>query len=133
MSAFTQAHGQNVLNFTFIPASAVSITSPIKIKQMSTTGSESAAGTELSGSGFTAGGVTITWNAPATSTGTYSATIGNQALTITNAPAGTVNGIDIVDSTGTPRRLAWGALTTPRTLVAGDTLSYPANAIVVSI
>lgn len=133
MSAFAQAQATNVLNFTFIPASAVAITSPIKIKQMSVTPSESAAGTELSGSGFTAGGLAITWNAPATSTGTYSGTIGNQALTISNAPAGTVNGIDLVDSNGTPRRLMWGALTTARTLAAGDTLSYPANSIVASV
>lgn len=133
MSAFAQAQAVNVLNATFIPASAVAITAPIKIKQMSVTPSESAAGTELSGSGFTAGGLAISWNAPATATGTYSGTIGNQALTISNAPAGTVNGIDLVDSNGTPRRLMWGALTTPRTLSAGDTLSYPANSITASV
>ena len=133
MSAFSQAQAVNILNQTFIPASGVAITAPIKIKQMSTTPSESAAGTELSGSGFTAGGIAISWNAPATATGTYSGTIGNQALTISNAPAGTVNGIDLVDSNGTPRRLMWGALTTARTLAAGDTLSYPANSIVASV
>lgn len=133
MSAFAQAQATNVLNGTFIPASYVAITAPIKIKQMSVTPDQSAAGTELSGSGFTAGGVAITWNAPAVATGTYSGTIGNQALTIANSPAGTVNGIDIVDSAGSPRRLMWGALTSPRTLAAGDTLSYAANAIVASI
>lgn len=133
MSAFAQTQAVNILNGTFIPASYVAITAPIKIKQMSVTPSESAGGTELSGSGFTAGGIAISWNAPATATGTYSGTIGNQALTISNAPAGTVNGVDIVDSAGSPRRLMWGALTTPRTLAAGDTLSYPANAIVASV
>ena len=133
MSAFAQQQGTNILNGTFIPASYVAITAPIKIKQMSVTPDQNAAGTELSGSGFTVGGVAIAWNAPVVATGTYSATIGNQALTIANAPAGTVNGIDIVDSTATPRRLMWGALTTPRTLAAGDTLSYAANAIVASV
>ena len=133
MSALKQTHAVNLLNATFIPGSYIAITSPIKIRQMSVTPSESATGTELSGSGFTAGGLAITWNAPAVATGTYSATIGNQALTIANAPAGTVNGILLVDSNATPRELMWGSLTTARTLVAGDTLSYAANAIVASI
>ncbi len=133
MSAFAQQQATNVLNGTFIPASYVAITSPIKIKQMSVTSSESAAGTELSGSGFTAGGLAIAWDAPVVATGTYSATISNQALTITNAPAGTVNGIDLVDSNATPRRLMWGALTTARTLAAGDTLSYPAASVVARV
>lgn len=133
MSAFAQAQAVNLLNGTFIPAAYVAITAPIKIKQMSVTPSESAAGTELSGSGFTAGGIAIAWNAPATATGTYSGTITNQALTISNAPAGTVNGIDLVDSAGAPRRLMWGALAAPRTLAAGDTLSYPAASIVASV
>ena len=132
MSAFAQAQATNILNGTFIPASYVAITAPIKIKEMSVTPDQNAVGTELTGGGFTAGGVAITWNAPAVATGTYSGTIGNQALSITNAPAGTVNGIDIVDSNATARRLMWGALTTPRTLAAGDTLSYAANSIVAS-
>lgn len=133
MSAFAQQQATNILNGTFIPASYVAITAPIKVKQMSVTPTESTAGTELSGSGFTAGGIAIAWNAPVAQTGTYSGNIGNQALTIASAPAGTVNGIDLVDSNGTPRRLMWGALTTARTLAAGDTLSYPANSIVASV
>lgn len=131
MSAFAQTHAQNVLNATLIPASFVAITAPIKIKQMSANGDSATPGTELSGSGFTAGGLAIAWNAPAVDTGTYSATCGNQALTIANAPAGTVNGVELVDSNATPRRLVWGALTTARTLAAGDTLSYPANSVIV--
>lgn len=133
MSAFKQAQAQNVLNFTLRPGNETVPTAPIKVRQMSTTPTESTAGTELSGSGFTAGGVTVTFNAPATATGTYSATCGNQSVTLTNAPAGTVNGILLVDSAGSPASLMWGALTAARTLAAGDTLSYPADSIVAKV
>lgn len=133
MSALKQTGAQAALNYLLRPGNQPTPTMPIKIRQMSTTPTEVSAGVELSGSGFTSGGVAITFNAPVVSTGTYSATCSNQALTITNSPAGTVNGILLVDSSGTPLQIAWGALNTPRTLVAGDTLSYPAGAIVVSI
>lgn len=132
MSAFKQAQAQAVLNYT-LRGGQRAITMPIKVRQMSTTPTESASGTELTGGGFTAGGVAITFNAPALATGTYSATCGNAALTISNAPAGTQNGILLVDSTATANELMWGALTTARTFAAGDTLSYPADSIVASV
>ena len=132
MSNYKQAHAVNLLNATLIPGAAVAITGPIKVRQMSVTPTESAPGTELSGSGFTVGGVAVAWNAPVAATGVYSATCGNQALTITSAPAGTVNGVLIVDSNATARELMWAPLATARTLVAGDTLSYPANSLVAS-
>lgn len=130
MSNWKQAHAINLLNGTLIPGAYVPITGPIKVRQMSVTPTESAAGTELNGAGFTAGGVAVAWNAPVAATGTYSATCGNQALTIVSAPAGTVNGVLIVDSNGTAREMLWGPLTLARTLVAGDTLTYPANSLV---
>ena len=132
MSNWKQAHAVNLLNGTLIPASYVPITGPIKIRQMSVTPTESAPGTELAGAGFTAGGIAVAWNAPVAATGTYSATCGNQALTIVSAPAGTVNGVLIVDSNATSREMLWGPLAAARTLVAGDTLSYPNNSLVAS-
>jgi hypothetical protein len=42
-------------------------------------------------------------------------------------PAATVNGVEIWDSAGTPVRLWWGPLTTPRSLQAGDELKFSAG------
>lgn len=133
MSAFKEAQAQAVLNYTLRPGNQRTITGPIKVRQMSATPTPTAAGTELSGSGFTAGGVAITFNAPTAGDATYSAKCGNAALTIANAPAGTQQGVLLVDSTATPNELLWGALTTARTFAAGDTLSYPQDAIVASV
>ena len=135
MSAFAQQTATMVLAGTFGQAAFVASTTPIKIKLMSTTPTEAAAGTEITpGGNYPAGGFSpVTWAAPTTQTGTYSGRIGNAAVTISNMPAATVNGIDLVDSAGTPRRLMWGALTTPRTTAAGDTLSFPADSIVAQV
>lgn len=130
MSAFSQAQATNLLAATFGQAAFTASTTPIKVKLMSTTPSESSAGIEITaGNNYPTGGVATTaWPAPTTQTGTFSGRIGNPAITISNMPAATVNGIDLVDNTG--RRLMWGALTTPRTTASGDTLSFPADSIV---
>ena len=128
MSAFKQLQAQAVLNYT-LRGGQRAVTMPVKVRQMSVTPTETAAGTELSGSGFTAGGVAITFNAPTAGDATYSAFCGNAALTIANAPAGTQNGVLLVDSTATPLELMWGALAQARTFAAGDTLSYPQDSI----
>ena len=44
-------------------------------------------------------------------------------------PATTVNGVEIYNSAGTVRK-AYGALTTPRTTAAGDTLSFAAGSVI---
>ena len=138
MSALSQQTATNVLGAITATASFTATTAPLKVKLFptGTPPSESAAGTEIAAGGnYTTGGVaTLTFNAAATATGTYSGTIGNQAYSITNMPtAASIAYIDIVDSTGTPRRIAWGALTTARSTTSGDTLSFPANSIVISI
>lgn len=132
MSSFSQQQAQNVLEATLGQDTYSPPVAPVKVKLMSVTPTESSAGTEITaGGGYTAGGVAVSFNAATAQTGTFSGRIGNQALTIANMPAATVNGIDIVDSTAiTPRRLMWGALTTARTTSAGDTLSFPADSIV---
>jgi hypothetical protein len=134
MSAFSQTTATNVLAGVLLQAAYVVSTAPIKVKLFpsSTPPSESAAGTEITpGGGYTAGGVAVTWNAPTVVTGTYSGRIGNASLVISNMPtAASISHIDIVDSTATPRRLLWGALTTARSTTSGDTLSFPSDSIV---
>lgn len=129
MSAFKELQAQAVLNYS-LRGGQRAIVLPIKVRQMSATPSPIAAGTELSGSGFTVGGVAITFNAPTAGDATFSAFCGNAALTIANAPAGTQTAVLLVDSTTvTNLELLFGALATARTFAAGDTLSYPVDSI----
>jgi hypothetical protein len=108
---------------------ALSITSPIKLKLMSANGSDTASGTELStASGYTAGGKTVTF---------ASASAGSQAsnadVTWTNMPAVTVVGVEQWDTAGTPKRTFWGALTANKTTNAGDTLAVLSGTLIDSL
>lgn len=133
MSALTQGQATNVLAATFAQAAFVATTAPTKLRLIGTNGDQATAGTEITaGGGYAAGGPNITWNAPTVQTGTYSGKIGNAALSITNMPAATVNGVEVWDSAATPARKAWGALTTARTTAAGDTLSFAADSVTLS-
>jgi len=138
MSAFAQVSATNVLAGITGQAAFVASVGPIKIKLFpsGTPPTEAAAGTEITAGGnYPAGGFSpVTWNAPTAVTGTFSGRIGNAVVTITNMPAAaSISHVDLVDSTATPRRLLWGALTTARSTAAGDTLSFPSDSIVAQV
>lgn len=124
MSAITQPRAQAVLD--------AELGAGVQTRLMTANGNQATAGTELgTGGGYTAGtGLATTFDAAVVATGTYSATKQNQAVSLTNAPAGTVVGVE--EWLSATRRM-WGPLTTPRTLASGDTLSFPAGSIVASI
>lgn len=106
-----------------------SVTTPIKMRLMTANGTSSSAGTEVTGGSYSS--QTITFS----SAGSISAsTIQNNAtVTFTGMPVATVTGIELWDSAGTPKRLAWGALTTNRTTASGDTLQFAVNSVIVSL
>lgn len=137
MSALTNARAINFLDAEFRAQAYAALTGARRLKLIATNGNEATAGTEITpGGGYSAGGPTITFNAATTDAAapaTYSAKIGNAALSITNMPAATVNGVEVTDNAGTPVRAAWGALTTPRTTAAGDTLSFAADSVVARV
>lgn len=91
-------------------------TAPIKVALVTTTGTATTAGTEVSGGSYAR--QTITFAAP--SGGSISS---NVALTYTNMPACTVTGVDEYDSLGTPVRRWFGNLSASKTCNAGDTFS----------
>lgn len=104
-------------------------TTPVRCRQMTTVGSSSSNGTELATSGgYTsgAGAPSVTWGAAASTPASGASTT---AVTITNMPATTINGIEIWDSAGTPLRQELGSLTVPKTTASGDTLSYAIGAL----
>jgi hypothetical protein len=125
--ALDQTFAKNLNDFIHGFASAPSITTGRKLKLCSNTGTASAAGTEItSGGNYTAGGVAITFTAATTASPSVSS---NAALNITNMPAATVSSIELVDTSATPVRLEFGALSVAKTTNLGDTLSFTAGAI----
>jgi hypothetical protein len=103
--------------------------SPIKIRLCTAVGSDGAAGTEVTGGGYTAGGQAVTtWNAAATRQITN-----NTVVSYTNMPVATVTSVEGYDSTGSPVRKFYGSLAASRTTASGDTLSFAAAAIVLGM
>lgn len=86
-----------------------------------------AAGTEVSGGSYARQAVTF----GSVSAGACS---NSGAVTFTNMPIATVTSIDIWSaSTGTTRRLWYGALGASKTTASGDTLSFAIGAITASL
>lgn len=103
-----------------------SVTGDIKLALMTANGSDSAAGTEVTGGSYAR--QTIVFDAAASG-----ATQNTSAISFTGMPAVTVVGIEIYDSAGSPKRLMYGALTTSRTVTAGDTVQFAIGAIDVTL
>ena len=121
---------------TFTPGtgggSALVITPPYKLRLMSTAGSNTANGTELTTTGgYTAGGSSLgTTFCAAPSGGTQS-----NSNAVTWSATGTwqtVNAIEIWDSAGTPLRWLQGAITAITGVVNGDTVSFAIGSITIN-
>lgn len=103
-------------------------TTTLKVALVTANGSDSAAGTEVTAGGNAYARQSVTMGAASAGSSSNSGT-----LTWTNMPAVTVVGVEIWDSAGTPVRLWYGALTTSKTLNAGDTFTIAAGALTVSL
>jgi len=100
------------------------ITGPTHTRLMTANGSDTAAGTELAtGSGYTAGGSATTYASAASE-----AKATNASVSWTNMPACTVTGVETWDTSGTPQRIQWAALTSSVAVSAGDTLTIASGA-----
>lgn len=133
MGALVRVHAHQLLDASTDQAAAsvrVS-TGPMKLRQMTANGSNTAAGTEVA----TGGGYTSGTGAPTVTFGAGGAVTADEAhnsaaVNITNYPrAETVVGVEVWDSAGTPARKWWGALGTSKTMAAADTLSYAIDAV----
>jgi hypothetical protein len=116
-------------------SATMTVTAPLRLRQMTANGSATANGTELAtAGGYTAGtgAPTITYGAATTATPSVSSN--SAAVTITNMPAATVVGIEVWESNATtPYRIEQAALTTSKTTALGDTLSYAIGAVTSSL
>lgn len=121
-----QAEANRLLDASLGTATYTAPTGAMKLALASTTGTNTAAGTEISGGSYAR--ATIVFGSA--SSGSAS---NNALITFTNLPAVTVTGVDIYDSNGTPRRAWWGALTASKTLTAGDSLSFAISSITATL
>lgn len=109
------------------------------VRLMTTNGSSTGNGTELSGGSYVQGtGIVYTTGTSGTFTAsTYSSGSGstqtNAALSQAGMPAATTVGIEIWDSAATPLRWAWAALSSAITTNPGDTLTFSSGAILAAL
>lgn len=126
MAALTTAEANRLLDASLGTASYTAPTTPMKLSLATSSSSAAAAGTEVTGGSYARQTIAMTaasaGSAPNTST-----------ITFTAMPACTVTYVDIYDSNGTPRRCWWGPLATPKTLGAGDSLSFPSSNITAAL
>ncbi len=128
MGAVDQTRTNQVIDAIFGTTALVATTTPVRCRLMTANGSATANGTELAtGGGYTQGVGAPTFTAAAAATGAASS---NSAVTVTNMPACTLNGIEVWDSNAVPKRQMWGAITSaPKTVNAGDTVTIASGSI----
>jgi hypothetical protein len=117
---------ENQLLDALVGTAPYTMTGPVKLALVTANGDDASAGTEVTGGSYAR--QTIAFDAAA------SGQIANNAsISFTGMPAVTVVGIELYDSAGSPKRLAYGALTTSRTITAGDTVQFASSAITLSL
>jgi hypothetical protein len=92
-------------------------TLPLKVALVTAAGSDSSAGTEVTGGSYARQTIAFT-----TSSG--GATSNSAAVTWSNMPAATVVGAEVWDSATTPVRWWYGPLAASKTLQAGDSFQF---------
>lgn len=117
---------ENQLLDALVGTAAYSITGPVKLALVTTNGDDATPGTQVSGGSYARQTITFT-------TATGGEIENNTAISFTGMPAVTVVGIEFYDSAGSPKRLAYGALTTSRAVTAGDTVQFASGAITLSL
>jgi len=135
MAAIVQAQANQILTATLAigGSNTVGATSPVKVKLTTTAPSNVTAGTELSATGYTAGGTAITF---ATASGGSTSGPTGSAISWTNS-GGTawtgIVGLEIWDTAGTPIRWWYGTWSgQPIVIAAGNTFSVSTSAITVT-
>lgn len=117
---------ENQLLDALVGTTAYTVTTPVKLALVTANGDDATAGTQVSGGSYAR--QTIAFDAAASGQ-----IENNAAISFTGMPAVTVVGIELYDSAGTPKRLAYGALTASRAVTAGDTVQFASGAITLSL
>ena len=101
-------------------------TTPLKVALVTANGSDTAAGTEVTGGSYARQSLSVA----AASAG---ATSNSADLVFAGMPAATVVGVEVWDSAGAPVRLWYGALAASRTVAAGDELRITAGSLTLAL
>jgi hypothetical protein len=101
-------------------------TAPLKVALVTAAGSDTVAGTEVTGGSYARQTLTV----GAASSG---ATSNSADVVFTGMPAATVVGVEIWDSAGTPVRLWYGNLAASRTVAAGDEVRLVAGSFTLAL
>lgn len=120
------AEANRLLDASLGVATYTAPTTPMKLGLETSTGSNSAAGTEVTGGSYARQSITF-------ASASAGSTSNTGAITYTAMPAATVTGVEVYDSNGTPRRGWVGPLGSSKTVAAGDSLSFSTGAVVVSL
>lgn len=113
-------------------------TNPLKLKLTSSTATATGSDTEITGTGYTAGGTGVPGasSAPTYTGGAATGTCPSSAVSWTNGSGSTwsIQSLVITDGAGTPVRLWFGNFTgAPVSVASGNTFQIAANAITLSI
>lgn len=117
---------ENIVLDAITGVASALFTAPLKLRLMTTNGTDSTGGTQVTGGSYTSQTIAFT-------TASAGSASNSAQIQFTNMPACTVVGFEIWDSNGTPKRVWWIAATTNRTVNAGDTYNVAIGAIVLSV
>lgn len=137
MAALDQGMVSKVLNSTTSATAFTTLTAGFRVRLDSTAASASAAGTELTGTGYVAGGQTSTAPFATTSSAGSSVTIPHTAvLSWTNGSGGawSIVSLDLNDGAATPVRTYFGNWNgQPISVANGNTFQVALDAISISL
>jgi hypothetical protein len=124
--ALSQTHAHNIIDASLGTTTFVATTTPLKCRLMTTNGSGTSNGTEVTGGSYASQTVTF-------ASASAGAAASNATLNFTGMPAVTVVGVELWDSAGTPVRKWYGALTTSKTTNAGDTFQIASGSLTAAL
>jgi hypothetical protein len=133
MGALDATQGSRLLNAILTQTAGVASSVGMKVRLGSNSPTSTVNMTEITGTGYTAGGLACTF---ATTTGTTEATSNTTVLTWTNGSGGTwtINGIEIWDTAGSPLRWLQGTwIGAPISVANGNTFQVASGGIAVTI
>lgn len=122
MAALVQVHANNILDASLGTAAFTATTTPLKCRLMTSTPTNTSAGTEVSGGSYAS--ITVTFSAASAGSAASSVT-----LNFTLMPATTVTAVELWDSAGTPLRKWFGLLSASKTTNSGDTFQIASGSL----
>lgn len=136
MTNIVQAQANKILDLTLGTSAPTMFTTPAKLRLTTTAPTATAAGTELIGTGYTAGGTSLAGNTFSAAAAGATTGPGTSALQWTNGSGGpwSIVGVEVWDSAGTPLRWWFASLTgQPITVTNGQIFQLAVGSIAANL